>query len=177
MSIDRLARTAQRAADLLLIAAAIGLLIMTAVIGWQVFGRFILGSSPSWSEQGALTLMIWFVFLGSAAGVRDRFHIRILALQNMMPARVQHWMRLFANIFVGFCGLSMLIWGGDLVIRTWSHTIPSLGISRGLAYLAIPISGALITLFSLERALLVFTGKAPDRDTLYNEKAGIEEIN
>ena len=47
----------------------------------------------------------------------------------------------------------MLFWGGELVARTWEHVIPSLGLPRGLAYLGLPISGALIFLFSLERAL------------------------
>jgi TRAP-type C4-dicarboxylate transport system permease small subunit len=49
----------------------------------------------------------------------------------------------------------MLIWGGELVMLTWSHVIPSLGISRGLAYLGLPISGALMALFALERILEV----------------------
>jgi TRAP-type C4-dicarboxylate transport system permease small subunit len=47
----------------------------------------------------------------------------------------------------------MLIWGGDLVLRTWGHVIPSLGLPRGLAYLGMPIAGLLIFLFSLERVL------------------------
>ena len=47
----------------------------------------------------------------------------------------------------------MLWWGGELVIRTWSHVIPSIGLPRGMAYLGIPIAGALIALFSIERIL------------------------
>jgi TRAP-type C4-dicarboxylate transport system permease small subunit len=41
--------------------------------------------------------------------------------------------------------------GGELVARTWGHTIPSLGISRGFAYLGLPISGGLILVFALEK--------------------------
>jgi TRAP-type C4-dicarboxylate transport system permease small subunit len=47
----------------------------------------------------------------------------------------------------------MLVLGGELVMRTWSHTIPSLGLSRGLAYLGLPIAGGLIILFEVERVL------------------------
>ena len=31
-----------------------GLVAMTAIIGWQVFGRFVLDASPSWSRPVAV---------------------------------------------------------------------------------------------------------------------------
>jgi len=126
---------------------------MTFIIGWQVFGRYILNSSPSWSEQAALTLMIWLVFLAGAAGVRDGFHIRIIAVENALSQSRRKAMRKMSHMIVGLCGLAMLYWGAELVIRTWSHVIPSLGLPRGVAYLGIPISGALIALFSIEKIL------------------------
>lgn len=153
MSNSTLARVTHKAADALLIISAIALLMMTFIVGWQVFGRYVLGSSPSWAEQSALTLMIWFIFLGGAAGVREGFHIRIIAVENMVTKPKRKIMRQLSNAVVGLCGLAMLWWGGQLVMATWSHVIPSLGIPRGVAYLAIPIAGALIALFSLERIL------------------------
>ena len=51
---------------------AAGLLAMTAIVGWQVFGRFILDASPSWTEQASLILMIWYVMFSSAARVPPR---------------------------------------------------------------------------------------------------------
>lgn len=59
---------------LLIAFGAIGLLAMTAIIGWQVFGRFVLNSSPSWTEQASLILMIWYVMFAAAAGVYEGFH-------------------------------------------------------------------------------------------------------
>jgi hypothetical protein len=35
--------------NLLIKLGAAGLVVMTAIISWQVFGRFVLNSSPSWS--------------------------------------------------------------------------------------------------------------------------------
>ncbi len=153
MSKKLLSRLANRSSQLLLILSASALLLMTFIIGWQVFGRFVLGSSPSWSEQAALTLMIWFVFLAGAAGVKEKFHIRIIALENALSASPRKKMQLMSHVIVGLCGLAMLWWGGELVVRTWSHIIPSLGLPRGVAYLAIPITGALISLFSLDHIL------------------------
>ena len=157
---ERLSKLTHAAADLLLKAAAIGIIAMTAIVGWQVFGRYVLNSSPSWSEQASLTLMIWYVSFAAAAGVREGFHIRIVALENAAPEKLRKWMRVAANLVVAGCGAAMLIWGGALVARTWEHVIPSLGLPRGLAYLGLPISGVLIFLFSMERILEELKGVA-----------------
>lgn len=139
------------AADVLVKVAAAGLVAMTVIVGWQVFGRYVLNSSPSWSEQAALTLMIWYVSLAAAAGVREGFHIRIVALENALAPPRKRIMRICADLVVAACGVAMAVWGGELVLRTWEHTIPSLGLPRGLAYAGLPIAGALITVFALER--------------------------
>ncbi len=157
MSEHPVRRLAKAAARLLIGLAATGLVVMTVIIGWQVIGRYVLSSSPSWTEQAAQVLMIWFAFLAAAAGVREGFHIRIVALEEAASPRVRRAMQIIGALVVAGCGLAMLVLGGELVARTWTHTIPSLGISRGLAYLGLPISGALILVFALEKVL------APER--------------
>ena len=156
---ERLSRFTHLTADVLVKVSAFGLVLMTAIVGWQVFGRYVLNSTPSWSEEAALTLMIWFVSLAAAAGVRQGFHIRIVAVEDAVPAGVRKAMQLASNLVVAACGLAMLVWGGELVVLTWDHVIPSLGISRGLAYLGLPISGALMALYAVERALEVLYPK------------------
>ena len=148
-----LARLTRASADFLVKASAVGLVLMTLIVGWQVFGRYVLNSSPSWSEQAALTLMIWYVSLAAAAGVREGFHIRIVALENAVGPRAKRAVRIASDLVVAGCGLAMAVWGAQLVARTWEHTIPSLGIPRGLAYAGLPIAGVLIALYALERLL------------------------
>ena len=164
--LDRLKRINAAASAALLHAGAAGLVLMTAIIGWQVFGRFVLQSSPSWAEQAALTLMIWYVFFAAAAGVREGFHIRILALQSAMPPGIERALRLIAHLVVAASGVALLIWGSELVARTWSHVIPTLGLPRGVAYLALPLSGLLIVFFTIELILEDLAGEeSADKET------------
>ena len=158
--LDRLKRINAAASAVLLHAGAAGLILMTAIIGWQVFGRFVLGSSPSWAEQAALLLMIWYVFFAAAAGVREGFHIRILALQSALPTKEGRFLRLVAHLVVGASGIAMLFWGSELVARTWTHVIPTLGLPRGVAYLSVPLAGVLIVLFTIELILEDAAGEA-----------------
>ena len=140
-----------RLADLLAKIAAAGLIVMTLVVGWQVFGRFVLQSSPSWSEQTALVLMIWYVFLAAGAGVWERFHIRIEILEQRFDQTTQRRLRITIHVLIAVMGLVLLVSGSQLAWLVRDHVIPSLGISRAFAYVPIPVTGALVALFSAGR--------------------------
>ena len=131
--------------------AAAGLVAMTIVIGWQVFGRFVLNASPSWSEQTALVLMIWYVFLAAAAGVWERFHIRIELLENRLSVAARRRLRVAIHGLIAIFGLVFAVYGAQLVWEVRIHVIPSLGISRAFAYLPIPFAGLLISALSIAR--------------------------
>lgn len=120
----------------------------------------MLNASPSWSEQASLVLMIWYVSFAAAAGVKEGFHIRISALVNALPAGPQKLINIGAQLVVALVGVAMAVWGGELITRTWEHVIPTLGIPRGAAYLPLPVSGALITLFALENILEILNPAA-----------------
>ncbi len=130
--------------------AGAGLLIMTAIIAMQVFARYVLNDSPPWAERAALLLMIWYVFIAAAAGVREGFHIRIAVFADNLPHRLRHAVRLVSHLLVAGFGVAMAIFGVQLAQETWQHVIPTLGVSRGYAYIPISISGVLITGFAIE---------------------------
>lgn len=146
----------------LIAAAAIGLILMTLIVGWQVYGRYILNKSPDWSEQAALALMIWYVCLAAAAGIHQNFHIRIVALEEKVSGRTKSIMALIRHGVTFFCGVIMGVYGIQLVAETWVHAVPTLPFTRGMVYLVVPISGVLIALFSTE---LFFTDISKNKGT------------
>lgn len=131
--------------------ASLGLLVMTAIISMQVFARYVLNDSPAWAEQAALLLMIWYVFIAAAAGVREGFHIRIAVFADNLPPALRRPVRLLSHLIVAAFGVAMVWFGIELARATWQHVIPTLGIPRGFAYVPIALSGGLIVGFSLER--------------------------
>ena len=141
----------ERIAGILVKLGAAGLILMTLVVGWQVFGRFVLQSSPSWSEQTALLLMIWYVFLAAGAGVWERFHIRIEIFEKRLIPGTRRRLRISIHALIAVMGLVLLVFGAQLIWLVRDHVIPSLGISRAFAYIPIPVTGALIILFSIGR--------------------------
>lgn len=131
--------------------SGLGLVAMTAIIGAQVFARFVAGNSLDWSEQAALLLMIWFILPAAAVGVREGFHVEVSALtEAVSPARARV-LALVSHGLVCSFGAAMLIWGTELVLRTWSHSIPALSLPRGFGYIPIPLSGLLVLIFASEQ--------------------------
>ncbi|UEM21663.1 TRAP transporter small permease [Skermanella mucosa] len=132
-----------------------GLVAMTAAIAWQVWGRFVVGDTPSWTEPVSLFLMLWFILLVAAVGVRERFHLGLDLIRDTVPEPVRVAMDLFSFVIVGLFGGAMAWYGLELVLGTWSAIVPVLGIPEGMNYLALVVSGVLIVLFSIERALIL----------------------
>ncbi|MEM7703170.1 MAG: TRAP transporter small permease [Pseudomonadota bacterium] len=141
----------ERVSNWLVKIGAVGLIAMVGVISWQVFGRFVLNSSPSWTEQAAMILMIWYVFFAAAAGVWERFHIRIEILEQRLSSSLRRRLRIFIHALVAVFGLVLLVYGAQLAWLVRDFVVPSLGISRGIAYLPIPFAGLLTIMFSIGR--------------------------
>jgi TRAP-type C4-dicarboxylate transport system permease small subunit len=138
--------------DWLIRIGSLGLVAMTAIIGWQVFGRFVLNSSPSWTEQASLILMIWYVMFAAAAGVYEGFHIRIALIEDRLGERAAPVRRIVAAIVL-LMGLVLLVYGAQLAWLVRENTIPSLGISRAVAYVPLPVAGLLMALFALPQMI------------------------
>ena len=65
---------------------SVGMIAMTAMVAWQVFSRYVLNASPSWTEPASVMVMSWFIFLGAAVGVRENFHMGFDVLVHFLPA-------------------------------------------------------------------------------------------
>lgn len=138
---------------LVLYIAGIGLVFMTAIVAWQVFCRYILNDSPSWSEPGAVILMSWFIFLGAAVGVRENNHMGFDVLLYVLPTAGKKWLRMISDIVIFAFGIGMIWYGISLVMLTWNTIMPALGISGAWDYAPLVGGGVLICIFALERII------------------------
>lgn len=157
--LDRLAVVSGWVSRFCLWFSASGLVLMTVVIGWQVWGRYVLNDTPHWSERFSLFLMIYFIMFAAAAGVREGFHLGLVLIRDALTGWAQRTVDVLINMVVGGFGCGMIWYGARMVEATWSHTIPTLGVPTGLSYLPFPLAGVLIVFFAAERILNVLAGK------------------
>jgi TRAP-type C4-dicarboxylate transport system permease small subunit len=134
--------------------------LISAVIPWAVFTRYVLNSAASWPEPTAVLLTIVLTFIGAAACYRRRLHMNVSFFVQMFPASLRMLTELLAELLVATMALFMVIYGEKLVAATWYNTIadfPSLSV--GVTYLPIPVGGAILLLFVIERVVF---GMPPD---------------
>ena len=145
---QRVDRAAGMLAKFVLSAAAAGLALMTLVISWQVFARYVLNDSPPWSEAAALIVMVYFVLLAAAVGVYEKFHLGFRWLVSKLPMRPKRGVFIFGQVMIMAFGAAMAFNGMALVDYTASHIIPTLKLSRSVAYWPFVLCGGLMMLFA-----------------------------
>ena len=154
-----MAATFRRAMDLLyllcVIIGCVALVLISAIIPWAVFTRYVLNSAASWPEPLAVLLTIVLTFIGAAAAYRLNLHMNVGYFANQAPPRFRRLLDLLVHLLMALIALFMLWYGAILVETTWYNTIadfPSLSV--GVTYLPIPIGGACLLLFVIERVWL-----------------------
>ena len=126
---------------------------MVLIVFWQVFGRYVLHHIPSWSEEIALLLMMWFGFLSIAIGFRHQLHIRISLVTDKLPSWMQaaaEWLTII--LIIGF-GILLIVEGYKFTILTWATTLPVTKLPSGLQYLIIPVTGGLTVIYGFAMIL------------------------
>jgi len=154
----------RRAMDALYLACVViagtALVLISAVVPWGVFTRFVLNSASSWTEVTAVLLTIVLTFFGAAACYRVSAHMSVTIFVRMLPKTPQWIVTLASEAIVALLGAFMVLWGARLVETTWENTIDAFPfLSVGVTYLPIPIGGAITLLFVLERVTI---GRPPE---------------
>ena len=74
---------------------------------------------------------------------------------DRLPARVRHLSQILSELCMGAMAVFMIIYGCKLAMTTWGNSVDEFPwLSVGLTYLPIPIGGAAMGLFVIERLWL-----------------------
>ena len=137
-----------------LILAGLSLVVITVIIPWGVFTRYVLNSASSWPEPLAILLMIVLSFLSAVICYREHLHISVMTLPNMMTGAARTALGLVIEGCMLATNLFLLWFGINLVKLTWYQSIAEFPVvSVGVSYLPVPIGGLITILFVIERLL------------------------
>ena len=137
-----------------LVVACVGLAGMAVVQGWQVFARYVLNDSPSWTEPLALLFMSTTMMLGAACGVRANRHFGFFILVETAKPMVRRVLLAVTSLIAAAIGLMMAIWGAKMVSDSWDFPIAGAPFPQGVAYLPLCVGGLLIAVFAVEKLLV-----------------------
>lgn len=131
--------------------AIAGLVIITAVQAWQVFGRYVLNDSPGWTEPVAVFFMALTVMLAGAVGIREGTHFNFPNVRDAMPPAVRRVVVALLHLLTLGVTATLSVWGWMLAAATWDIHLAGAALPAGLRYLPLALGGAIMALFALER--------------------------
>ncbi|KAB8131048.1 TRAP transporter small permease [Gracilibacillus oryzae] len=135
---------------IILSVASILLLILVLGAIWQVVSRYVLGSPSTFTNELLGFLLIWTSLLGASYAFGSNQHLALTFATNKLNKKGQLATTIFVDLIIVLFAVVFLIIGGiDAVNITSVQTTPILGISKGLVYSIIPISGFIIIIYKL----------------------------
>ncbi|WP_070000265.1 TRAP transporter small permease [Cellulosilyticum sp. I15G10I2] len=130
------------------------LVVMTTLVLWQVFTRYILNNPSTFTEELVIIILIWTSFLGTAFAFGTRQHMALIFLKEKLHGKKRIMLEVFIDLLVLLFAVIILIFGGKAITEgVFSVKTPILGISRGLIYISTVVSGVIITFYQLVNIL------------------------
>ncbi len=131
-------------------------------VSWQVFTRFVLRNSSSWTEELARFLLIWIGILGASYTLYTRMHLGIDILTYKLKGRKKQFIEIIIYTLVALFALVIMVIGGfKLMAMTFqlNQISASMGIKIGYIYFVIPLSGILMIFYSINFIVIALQAK------------------
>jgi TRAP-type C4-dicarboxylate transport system permease small subunit len=142
-----LRRLAERAIDVLAIAAFSGILLLVLA---QVVFRYALNDPLTWSEELARYLFIWCAFLGWIIASRRRSHLSIAFVAERLPARARLALSVATELATLVFAWILGTRGARLVANNWDVENVAVPFNLGVVYLIEPIAAVAIALYAVD---------------------------
>ena len=133
--------------------------VLVVDVTWQVFARQVLDQPSTWSEELAKYLFIWLGLFASALVFGERGHIAVDFAVKKLPAKAQVVVSVLIQLSILVFTALVLVWGGARVVDlAWEQNLTGLPVNVGPLYLALPISGVLIALYTVYHLVRILSG-------------------
>ncbi|QOD60220.1 TRAP transporter small permease [Polaribacter haliotis] len=137
-----------------------GLLVLDVL--FQVFSRYLLGTSFTWTEEFARFSLIWMTIIGAAYLNAKREHLSMDFLYQKLSLTNKRKASIVIEIFIFLFALIVMVIGGINLVYTTLHLDQLSGTLRiplGYVYAVLPFSGFLIISFSVYHISKIYSNK------------------
>ena len=132
-----------------LVAAVFAVIVTVALL--QVFHRFALNSSLSWSEELQIFGHIWIVFLGIPIAYRRGAHLYIETFCDMLPRRPRAVFNVLVELTWAAFAVSQMVLGSMVARVAHMQSSPGLEVPMSYAYAGMVVGGAYLLLVAARR--------------------------
>ena len=133
------------------ISAALNALIVTLLFS-GVVARYVFSQPISWIDEVTSISFIWVAMLGSVLAVDRSEHLRLNVFVEMLPDRLQSFVKTFALLVMATFLLFLLQPSAEYVKAEWMIRTPDLNLPNGFRVSAIGVGMALMLALVLRHA-------------------------
>ncbi len=129
---------------------------------FQVFSRYLMGTSFTWTEEFARFSLIWMTVLGAAYLNAKREHLSMDFLYQKLSFQNKRKAAIVIEVFILLFALIVMVIGGVNLVYTTLHLDQLSGTLRiplGYVYAVLPFSGLLIMSFSVYHIANIYSNK------------------
>lgn len=146
--------------------------VLTLVVLWGVFTRYttrvlpVIGGQAEYTEELARLLLIWVSTFGAALAFERKAHLGVdFFVDKLHPEAARVVAVIVQLLVIAMALIVFIIGGGKLAAAQMGQKLATMSfMNRGIVYLAFPISGIFIALFSLENMLDLIKKPAINQD-------------
>ncbi len=135
--------------------SGLAIVVMSLIIPWGIFTRYVLGSGSQWPEPISILVMVVLTFFGAAAGYRAGAHIAVGMVVDRLPAGLRQILAKLVTVLMGIVSAFMAWYGAKLCIELWGQSTSELPwMPVGFTYLPVPLGGLITLVFVVEHLWL-----------------------
>ncbi len=123
---------------------------MIIVVGIQVFTRFLLETTPHWTEEAARIFFIYSVAFGTGTGIRNGDFIRLNLIGKYLSPPAERFLDLVTDLVIVAFSVILIIHSLRFVRLGMDEQSPALEISMGFVFVSLVVIGLAIFIFTLE---------------------------
>ena len=140
-------------------AAIVIILAALVVVGTlQVFNRFVLNISLSWSEEFQKFAHVWLVYFAIPVAYNRSSHIGVDLVLNLMPVRLRRVMVLATDVLWLVLTGAVIHFSSIVMNVARLQTAPGLGITFDYVYMGLLIGSCYLAFVVLRNILCHLTG-------------------
>lgn len=143
---------------LCVVTTGIGMVVLTVIFSWLVYGRYVLNATPTWVEQVSLLLVAYIAFLGAAVGIHENTHLGVSYFRELSPPFLRKIFAVASHVTMAIFGVVMASAGYKLMIFKWTTQIPLIDLPEGIRAIPIVLCGGFIVLFSIGHLIEIARG-------------------
>lgn len=141
-------------------------IIMTISCVLQVFFRFILNDSLSWSEELSRFTFIWVHLIGTSLLIQSKGHATVTVILDLLKGKPRKFAEIIISLIIFINGAIMLYSGTILAINSRNNLSAALSVPMWVINSSVAVGGLLVMIESFVMLLSIIKDKQAEEEVI-----------